>query len=181
MALAVEEPVDRLGAVPAGDDDRGGAGGVDRLGELLPVRLLRVRDAGDTRLVQVRRHHRREWEQSLDEHRDGVVAEELRTGGGDHHRVDDEQDRWTEEVGDRLDDRRAEEHPRLRGVDADVVEEHLELLSDDLRRRLVDGAHLGRGLRGQRDDRRHAVTAEARERLQSAWMRRRRRSPTWRS
>ena len=37
MTLSVEEPVDCLGAVPAGDDGRRGAEGDDPLGEAAPV------------------------------------------------------------------------------------------------------------------------------------------------
>ena len=63
-------------------------------------------------------------------------------------------------------DRRAEEHPGLRRVDADVVEHRLELGADELGRHLVDRRHAAGVLRGQRHDRAHPVAAEARERLQ---------------
>src|SRR3712207_9591407 len=45
----------------------------------------------------------------------------------DHHGIDDEGNRpLGEHLRDRLDDRRAEEHPGLRRVDADVVPDRLE-------------------------------------------------------
>ena len=81
-----------------------------------------------TGLVQVRRHDGRERKEPLDQRLDGVVLEELRARGSDHHGIDDERHGMAgQEVGDGLDDRSAEEHPRLRRVDADVVEHDLEL------------------------------------------------------
>jgi len=71
-----------------------------------------------------------------------------------------------QEVGDHFDDLGAEEHPRLGRIDADVVEQNLELRPDELGRSFMDSAHLGRRLRGQRNDRAHPVAAEAGERLQ---------------
>ena len=63
-----------------------------------------------------------------DEDADGVVLEQRRSRGRHHHRVDDEgHGPLREEAGDGLDDAGAEEHPRLRRVDADVVEDRLEL------------------------------------------------------
>ena len=45
-----------------------------------------------------------------------------------------------EPVGDGLDDRAGEEHPRLRGVDPDVAGDRVELRAHEPRRHLVDGA-----------------------------------------
>ena len=71
-----------------------------------------------------------------------------------------------EEVGNGLDQARGEEHPGLRRVDADVVEDRVELRGDELRRQLVDRRDAGRVLRGERHDRAHPVAARGGERLQ---------------
>jgi hypothetical protein len=167
-AFAVEEPVHRLVAVAAGDDDGRRAQPVDGFGELSAVGVLGVGHAREgARLVEVRRHDGGQREELADEDGDGVVLKELRAGGGDHHRVDDERDRLLrQEVGDRLDDPCAEQHPRLRGVDPDVVEDRVELRAREGRRRLVNGRDRLRVLGGQRDDGAHPVTAERGERLQ---------------
>jgi DEAD/DEAH box helicase domain-containing protein len=168
VAHAVEEPVDRLAAVPARHDDRPRPELMDRERELTPLDVIRVGDPDErTCLVEVRRDHRREREEPRDEHRDGVVLEELGARRGNHHRVDDEGNGLIdEEIGDSLDDPRAEEHACLRRVDADVSEDGLELAADEVGRRFVDGADLSRGLSRQRDDRAHAMAAEVRERLE---------------
>ena len=75
MRLAVEEVVDRLVAVAAGDDDGGRAELVEALGELAAV--LAVEAGERLGLGQVRRHDRREREQPRDERLDRVV---LRAG-----------------------------------------------------------------------------------------------------
>ena len=58
-----------------------------------------------------------------------------------------------EEVCDCLDQASGEEHPRLCRVDADVVEECVQLCGDELRRQFVNGCDAGGVLRRQRDDR----------------------------
>ena len=68
--------------------------------------------------------------------------------------------------GDGFDDRAREQHPGLRCVDADVVEDRFELSGDELRRHLVHGADADRVLRGQRNDGTHPVRATACKRLQ---------------
>jgi hypothetical protein len=68
--------------------------------------------------------------------------------------------------GGGIDDRTGEEHPGLGGVDADVVEDGIELGGDELRRDLVHSADPNRVLGRQRDDRGHTVGPVARERLQ---------------
>ena len=73
-------------------------------------------------------------------------------------------------VGDGLDHRRREEHPGLRRVDADVVEHGLELGAHERGRQLVHSGHGDRVLRGQRDDRAHAVAPAAAKAFRSAWM-----------
>ena len=79
VALAVVEPVHRLVPVAARDDHRGGAELDDPLGEQLPRRAQRVGNPGEhTRLVQIRRDHRRERKQVLDERRHRVLAQEPR-------------------------------------------------------------------------------------------------------
>ena len=100
VPLAVEEMVDRIVAVPAGDDHRGRAELVDPLGELAP----RARPGERLGLHQVRRDDRREREQPVDEHLDGVVLEQLRARARDHDRVDDQRHAvHGEKVGDRVD------------------------------------------------------------------------------
>ena len=71
-----------------------------------------------------------------------------------------------EPVRDGVDDRAGEEHPRLRGVDADVVRHRVELRADERRRQLEDRVDADRVLRRERDDRRHAVGAGGGERLE---------------
>ena len=68
--------------------------------------------------------------------------------------------------GDGFDDRAREQHPGLRCVDADVVEDRFELSGDELRRHLVHRADADRVLRGQRNDGTHPVRATACKRLQ---------------
>ena len=168
VVLAVVEPVHGLGPMPAGDDHGGGTQRVDLLGELLTIRVVGVGHTGKRAgFVQVRRHHRREREQPADENLDGIVLQELGTGGRHHHGVNDKRDTMTgEKVRDGLDDPAREEHPGLRCIHADVVEHDLELVKDELRWGLVHGAHLDRGLSRQRDDRAHAVTTEGCEGLE---------------
>ena len=55
--------------------------------------------------------------------------------------------------------RAREEHPRLGGIDADVVEDRVELRAHELRRQLVDRRHARRVLRGQRDE--HATCRDS--------------------
>jgi hypothetical protein len=72
----------------------------------------------------------------------------------------------SEVVGHDLDQVSREEHSGLRGIDADVAEDGLELRSNELCRHLVHSGHTRGVLGGQRDDRAHSVTAGGRERLQ---------------
>src|SRR2546423_5933297 len=65
-----------------------------------------------------------------------------------------------------LDQRAREEHPGLRGIDADVVEHRVELLADEGGWQLLDGRDSDRVLRRQRDEHGRAVAAGGRERLQ---------------
>jgi hypothetical protein len=168
VAFAVEEPVDGFRAMATRDDDSGSAELLNSLRELLPIRIVRIRNAGeDACLLQVRGHHGGKQEEPLNEHGDGIVSQQLGARSRNHHWIDDKRHRVTlEKRGDGLDDRRAEQHPRLRGVDTDIGEEDLELSTDELRRRLVHRSHLGRRLRRERDDGAHSVAAESREGLQ---------------
>ena len=66
-------------AVTSGDDHRGRAECVQRLGERAPVGVVRVREPEQRAgLVEVRRDHRRERKELLDEHGDRVVLEQRR-------------------------------------------------------------------------------------------------------
>src|SRR5204863_4563855 len=69
-------------------------------------------------------------------------------------------------VSNHLDQRAGKEHPGLRSVDSDVVEDRLELRPNELRRQFVHSRDAGHVLRSQRGDRGHAVAARGRERLQ---------------
>ena len=137
-------------------------------GERLPIGALRVRDARKlARLMEIRCRDRGERQQTVHERPDRIVQEQLRTRCSHHHRIDDERNRAVgEKLRNRLDDRRAEDHPGLHRVDADVVEDSLELGADELPRNLVHRGDGDRVLRRQCDDRAHSVAAEARERLE---------------
>jgi hypothetical protein len=162
--LTVEERVDGLAPVPAGDDHGLRAERVKTAGEL----GTRSRSACERLgLHQVGRDHGGEREEPGDERVDGVLAEEAGPRAGDHHGVDDERRGMRREIlRDGLDDRRGEKHSRLCAVDADVREDRVELSDDELRRHLVDGRDACRVLCGERDDGAHAVTACCRECLQ---------------
>ena len=164
VLVAVEEVVDRLRAVAARDDHGRSAELMEALGQLAP----RAAAAGERLgLHQVGRDDRGQRKEPLDEHGDRIVLEQARAGAGNHHGIDDERDGVrAQEVGDRLDDRAREEHPRLRRVHAEVVEDRLQLRLDEGGRALVHGRDAGGVLRRQRDDRAHAVTARGGERLQ---------------
>ena len=151
-------------AVAAGDDHGRRAELVQPLGELAPRCLAaRERDRlGRFGVTTVASGNSRATS-ALDR----VVLEQLRARARDHHRVDDERHRvLLEVVRDRLDQPPREEHPGLRGVDADVREHRVELRDDELRRQLVDRRHRGRVLRRERDEHRHPVRAGGGERLQ---------------
>src|SRR5213593_1322324 len=101
VAVAVEEMVDGLVAVPARDDHR-------RSSELMdPLRKLtaRARKARESlRLAEVRRHDGRERKERTYLRLDGVVLQELRSRARDHHGIDDERDAVVLQiVRDRLD------------------------------------------------------------------------------
>jgi hypothetical protein len=162
--VPVEEQVDGRLAVAARHDHRARPQLVNSLRKLGPRALPRRERL---RLVQVRRHDRREGEEPRDERPDRVVLEQLRARARDHHRVDDERHRvLLEVVGHGLDQPTREQHPGLRRVDAEIREHCLELVDDELRRQLVDRLHPDGVLRGERDQDRHAVHARAGERLQ---------------
>jgi hypothetical protein len=152
-----EQMVDGLVAVAARHDDRGSAELVQPLRELAP----RALEAGERdRFVQVRRHDRGERKEAGDERVDRVVEQQLRARARDHHRVDDERHAaLVQEVRNGVDDRLREEHPRLCCVDADVVEDRVELRPNEVVRHLVNGGDLLRVLGSQGDDRRRAVHA----------------------
>ena len=84
--------------------------------------------ASASRLLKVGRHDRRERKEARDQRVDGVVLQELRTRARDHDRIDDHRDISAgEEVRDHVDQLTREEHPGLRNVHADVVEDSLQL------------------------------------------------------
>jgi hypothetical protein len=168
VLLPVEQPVDRLLPVAARDDDGGGAERVDRLGELPAPYVIGVWDSGQSaRLVQIRSNHGCKREEPVDENCNGVVEQEFRPGGSHHDRIDDERKRvLPEEVGDRRDDRPAEEHPRLGCVDADVVEDGAELRTDEVRRQLVNIRDTDGVLGGEGHDPAHPVAVQMGEGLE---------------
>ena len=114
-------------AVAAGDD-RGRRAELDQpLGEL---GLRRRRGAGERlRLREVRRHDRREREEPRDERIDGVCprAAARRRSRPAPGRRRAARGCGSSAVGDGLDHRAREEHPGLRGVDAEVGEDRVEL------------------------------------------------------
>ena len=166
MLTAVEEVVDGL-AVSAGDDRRRRSESVDPLRQLRLGNSLLLDPCKNLRLGEVRRHHRREGEKPLDQRLDGVGLEQLSTGARDHHRIDDQRyEPAFQKIGDGLDQAGGKEHPGLRRVDADVVEDRLELRGHELRRQLVDRGDPHRVLRRQRDERGQPVTPRRGERLQ---------------
>ena len=59
-----------------------------------------------------------------------------------------------------------EQHARLGRVDADVLEDHVDLFADERRRNLVHRGDADGVLRRERDDRAHPVTARRGKRLQ---------------
>ena len=123
--------IHRALAVAAGDEHRGRTERVELLGE--HATILGVDLAERLSLVEVRRDHGRERKEQRDERLDGIVLEQLRAGGGDHDRIDDERHRMLgEERRHRLHDLAREEHPRLRRVDADVREDRLQLRLHEL-------------------------------------------------
>ena len=71
-----------------------------------------------------------------------------------------------EKVRDGFDDGARVEHPRLRGIHADVVVDGVQLCAHEVHRQLVHGSHAGGVLRGQRDDRARTEAARSRESLQ---------------
>ena len=165
VPLAVEEMVDRMLAVPAGDECRRRTELVQPFGQSTPV--LHVEPGERLRLAQVRRHDGRERKEAPDERVDGVVLEQLRAGARDHHGIEDERDMSrVQDCGHGLDDRGREEHPGLRRVDADVVEDGVELRAHERRRQRVHVGDRGRVLRGQGNQHGHPVTAGGGERLQ---------------
>ena len=168
MLPAVEERIGGLGSVTSGDYHGGRAECMHGLRDRSPVDILAEGNARQrTGLRQVGRDDDSKRKQAPDQHGDRVLAQQARARRRHHHRIDDQRDRpLREEVRDGLDGRGREQHARLRRVDSDVAEDGLELSEDDVGRHLVDGRHTGRVLRGQGDDRAHAVAAEMRERLQ---------------
>ena len=118
-------------------------------------------------LGQVRRHDGREREEPADERSTASsrssVAPELATMTGSTTSGTGCSSRKSATVSI---ERPREEHPGLGGVDADVVEDGLELRRDEGRRQLVDVGDGRRVLGRERDERRHAVAAGRGERLQ---------------
>ena len=166
VLLTVEEVVDGL-TVSARDDHGRSAESMDPLRQLRLSNSLLLGSCENLRLREVRRHHRGQREQPLDQRLDRSVLEQLGARAGDHHRVDDQRNGpLLEKVGDRLDQTCREQHPGLRHVDADVIEHSFELRVNELGRQLVDRRHAHRVLRGQRDQRGHAMTSGRGERLQ---------------
>jgi hypothetical protein len=163
VALPVEEVIDRILAMPTGDDHSRSAELVDPLGQLAPGSL-----AGEhLGLHQVRGDDGRQREQPFHEHFHRIVLQQLGAGARDHHRIDHERHPvGSEKVGDDVDELTREEHSRLRGVDSDVREDRHQLRLDERRGQFLHSAHPERILRRQRDDRARAEAAGGGERLE---------------
>ena len=134
-ALAVEDDVDRLLAVPAGDHDRARA---RARGPRAPAPRpssasspASTRASGRLGVTTVAR-----GDDELDERGLGVLVEQPRAGLGDHHRVDDDRRPGRQQV-ERLPHRpragHAAEHPDLDRVDADVLDDGAHLRDDHRR------------------------------------------------
>ena len=98
----------------------------------------------------------------------GRRVEQHRPALGDHHRVDHDRGlpHLVQCLGDRFDRRLVEEHPDLDRVHAEIGGHRPDLVEDHLPRNRLHGDHLAGVLGGEGDDRRGAVDAAARERLQ---------------
>ena len=166
--------VDRLLAVPAGDDDRLRARARARRAPAPRPRARRRPRARAPRagsgVTTVARGRTQ-----LDERGLGVRVEQPRAGLGDHHRVDDDRragGQQVERLRDRRDRRdRAAEHPDLHRVDAHVLDDRPHLRDDHRRRDRLDGRHRDRVLRRDRGDRASCrARRSAAKAFRSAWI-----------
>jgi hypothetical protein len=112
-------------------------------------------------------YHRGQREQARGQGSDRFGEQQPAAGAGHHDRIDHQrQVARRQRVGHGLDQRRGEQHAGLDGIGPDVIQHGVDLRPHEGRRQLVDGGHAQGVLRGERDDRRHAVRAAAGERLE---------------
>jgi heme-degrading monooxygenase HmoA len=151
--------------VPTSDDDGSCAELMKALCEHASV--LCVEACERLSLKQVGRHDRCQRKQPRNESIDRIVPQQTGSGRRHEHRVDDERNRLIGQiVGDGLDDRSRREHARLAGVDTDVGEDSVELLSYERWRNLVYPRYASRVLSCQGHDHARAVTPGAGECLE---------------
>jgi hypothetical protein len=127
------------------------------------------RDAQQRRgLGQVRRDDARKRQQFFAQRRNGFGREQRMVALRDHHSVEHDALRpmAAQRLGDGAHDIRVGEHADLHGIDADIVENGVELCRDERRIGRVDGRDAARVLRGECGDDARAVGAERRERLE---------------
>ena len=115
----------------------------------------------------VRGRDGRERQEPLGDRDLGLPLEQAGAAGRDHDGVDDDRAAKGGQLGcDHLDDQRGREHAGLGRVDSDVVDNGPHLSAHEGRRDEVDLFHPGGVLGSQGGNRRHAVRAERRERLE---------------
>jgi len=172
LAVDVEQQVNCFGAVfvvTALDEHAGGA-------ELLQGQRLTShvgQGAGGSGVEQGRRFREVRRDQGGEGHQvthrlDGIVVEEAVTAGGDHDRVEDDKvvGVVAKEVPDGADDGGVGEHADLDCVEADIGDQGLELLGDELRWYHVHSGHALGVLCGEGRDHGRAVDAQRREGLE---------------
>ena len=168
-ARAVKEEVVGVVDLMAALDEHGAAAGVvDALGGALHgFGRVNLHAGEHLSLRHVRRDHGREREQLRAQRGHGVVHQQPRAAGGDHHGVDDDAARAVDaqSVDDGLDERRRGDHAGLDGVGEDVSEDAVELGGQEVGRDLQNAADAGGVLRGQCGDRAHGVNAVGRHYL----------------
>ena len=110
-------------------------------------------------LRNVRCDHRREREQLRLQCIDCIVTDQLRPAGGDHHRVHHDVSGLVEceSLGDHLDEAARGNHPCFHCIRIDIRKNHIELILQEIRRRLHDTLYAGRILGSQCRNRAHRI------------------------
>ena len=153
------------------DQHGAGAERAQRLAVPLHLRFVGCACGGaDERggFVEVGRDESGQRQQVVAQSGDGVGRKQCVPVLGQHHGVEHDPGRTmpAQRVGHGANDAGIGEHADLHGVDADVVEDGVELRRDEFGVGRMDRAHAMRVLRGQRRDDARAVDAKRRKRLQ---------------
>lgn len=150
-----ERVVRIVDVVTALDEDRAAValGQLLRNGRLLARGFYRV-SRERLGLHDVGGDDRGQGEEPAGERADGVLADESCARSGDHDRVDHDVGGvpMREPLGDDLDDVGGGHHADLHRSRRDVLEDGVDLLGDELGRRLLHGTHPAGVLRGERGD-----------------------------